>query len=586
MTRRAIRLLPVAVILGAAPSTASAALWRDVTATALGTKTAGWTNKVELADLDDDGDIDLLFANGGNYNEPGEPDQCGVWFNEGPGAGGVPRFEDRSAEVLGDIVGAARVIKAADLDGDGALDLVIGHTYHTQSRMLFGNGDGTFRDASDQLPQIRASVGDIEVGDVDDDGDLDLVLSDWGLDAGDGALLDPFTAAGGRTLLWINDGAGRFTDATESAMPAVKVKWSWELDLVDVDDDFDLDVLVACKTCAGSFLLRNEGGRFTHVKAGGLPQFTNNYDFEPMFITLPGDSTSRLAVVTINDGEQADAADPNSFREHIFVVGAAGKFTDQSATLFPKKENIGVDDNMASVLDFDSDGDPDFLIAALGDGDDRLAVNDLAGAGSFVLSTNRGIETGLVGTPGTLGIATADLNGDGKLDVVQSQGELADPEAVFLGDEIAADRAPPIVRAVDSLAKGAGGTQRVRARVHDNKSPLRPHDFRTVELRWITTAGKPSPVAMAWSGEFLFVAEIEAPPKGATAYTVCAVDAAGNEACSEPVELEAGKFDDLEGEGQGASDSGCGCRSAGDDWRASWLGLGVMVLALRRRARA
>ena len=48
-------------------------LWHDVTASVLPT-TAEWTNRVALADIDGDGRVDLLFANGGNYSEPGAPE--------------------------------------------------------------------------------------------------------------------------------------------------------------------------------------------------------------------------------------------------------------------------------------------------------------------------------------------------------------------------------------------------------------------------------------------------------------------------------------------------------------------------------
>jgi hypothetical protein len=48
-------------------------LWEDATGTTIGV-TKGWTNKVELADINGDGCVDVLFANGGKYDHPGEPE--------------------------------------------------------------------------------------------------------------------------------------------------------------------------------------------------------------------------------------------------------------------------------------------------------------------------------------------------------------------------------------------------------------------------------------------------------------------------------------------------------------------------------
>ncbi len=71
------------------------------------------------------------------------------------------------------------------------------------------------------------------------------------------------------------------------------------LELVDVDNDADLDVLVSCKRCPGSYLFRNDGNGVFTDDPRGLPQYTNNYELEPM--DLDGDGF--LDLVTINDGE-------------------------------------------------------------------------------------------------------------------------------------------------------------------------------------------------------------------------------------------------------------------------------------------
>ena len=229
----------------------------DVTAETIG-KTGFWTNKVEIADLDGDGRPDLIFANGGDYSTPGAPEPNQVFLQTGEGF----RFADRTSDVLGPTPDLARVVKARDFNGDGRTDIVVGTTYQTQSRLYLGEGRGRFREVTDtHLPRQPLSVGDLEPGDVDGDGDLDLVLADWG--PGDNMSND-----GGRTRLWLNDGAARFTDATAARMPDIRVRFSWDLELADVDNDADLDLLISCKRCGGSYLFRNDGaGRSKTIRA-------------------------------------------------------------------------------------------------------------------------------------------------------------------------------------------------------------------------------------------------------------------------------------------------------------------------------
>ena len=256
-------------------------------------------------------------------------------------------------------------------------------------------------------------------------------------------------------------------------MPDVLVQFSWELEFVDVDNDYDLDILVSCKVCGGGFLsFENDGtGTFADVTRGRLPQFSNNYDFEAMDVN--GDDY--LDVVTINDG----LAD----REQIFINDRQGGFDNETSRLWPESENVGFDDNVARFLDVDSDGDADVLIGSLTD-PDRLHLND----GSGKLRLVNPVEPVLGNTVGTLDIALADLDKDCRLDVVQAQGESAWPLRRSLSArDRPADTAARVITQVEKV--GASSTDRpiqVRARVHDNKSPTMPHDWRSVVLRWRT----------------------------------------------------------------------------------------------------
>ena len=98
------------------------ALWLDVTDQLL-PRTSEWTNRVELADLNGDGRVDLLFANGGKYSEPGKPELNRVFANRGPDA----PFEEITKQVLGSQADLARVIKVRDVSGDGVPDILVTH---------------------------------------------------------------------------------------------------------------------------------------------------------------------------------------------------------------------------------------------------------------------------------------------------------------------------------------------------------------------------------------------------------------------------------------------------------------------------
>jgi hypothetical protein len=103
-------------------------------------------------------------------------------------------FEGATRKVLPKAM-LARVIKVRDVNADGSPDILVGTTFQTQSHLYLGEGSGNFTDVTKtHLPQIKASVGDLEFGDVDGDGDLDVVQADWGKEG-------PLLGKGGQTML-------------------------------------------------------------------------------------------------------------------------------------------------------------------------------------------------------------------------------------------------------------------------------------------------------------------------------------------------------------------------------------------------
>lgn len=510
---RARRSLPLIALIGfavpsgavgqsATPDEAAQVLWRHATEETTGT-TLGWTNKVEIADVDGDGRLDILHANGGDYDTPGDPARQAILRNRGDG-----RFEDITDAVLPGVEVLARVIKARDVTGDGITDLLLGTTYQTQSQLYRGLGEGAFEDGTGLLPELPLSVGDLEVGDVDGDLDIDIVLADWGPGS-------PMGNAGGPVHLWRNTGEGWADDA--AAMPGVPVGFSWDLELVDVDGDWDLDIVTSCKMCPTSQLYLNDGtGTFTDATNGGLPGFANNYEFEAM--DLDGDGDPEL--VTINDGQRVEAG----FPEHV-LRNEGGTFIDASADWWPASENPGFDDNVVVFLDADSDGDADFLVGSL-DGPDRLIRND--GTGRLTMEVGVFDDTP---TPGTLGLAVGDLDGDGRLDVVEGSGEVIDDDHVFLAtDALPPDTAAPTIGGM-TIHEPEPGTLHVIARIDDRKSPVQPDDLRATARLGSGSDADERPLRHIGGDLWATAFEWDGPAPRLSEVTICATDRAGNATC-------------------------------------------------------
>lgn len=555
----------VLAITVATPGIARAQYWSDATADCIGV-TAEWSNKVEVADVDGDNKVDLLIANGGNYSGPGPNQAVRVWKNLGgwgtPGA----HCQEISAQAVLGFSGLSRVVKAIDVDKDGDLDIITGGAYDTQLKLFLRSPTG-WTDGSAQLPQQLTSIGDLEGGDVDHDGDIDLVLAEWGGTT-------PANNAGGRTRLYLNNGSGTFTDATAMNMPTQLVKWSWDLELADVDNDFDLDVLVSCKLCTTSYLFTNNGsGKFLPA-SGALPPFTNNYEFEPMDLDDDGD----LDLVTINDGPDRT--------EHIFMNDGQGRFSDETATrLFGPANPADADDNVALWLDVDNDGDADLLIGSLGP--DRLLLNN---NGVFYIAPSGTPND----TPATLGLATADLDDDGRLDLLQGQGEVASPDKVQLATAmVAVDTRPPAI-AIEKVFGRATGV--IRARVHDHHSSHHSTDYQRVWVEYdgpapafLESAPPPDTMTdMTWYGEYLWASPVLA---SFSHYRVCATDRRGNSACSPTYNIDdnpnpggEAPFSDDAGVGNPHNDNG-GCCDAGSSPATAVIPLALVALGLRRRRR-
>jgi hypothetical protein len=140
-------------------------------------------------DLDGDGITDLVVGCVGDQ-------QIGVMLGNGDGT-----FTVLPSQVAG---GSPWQVALGDLDGDGDLDATLADAYQSfGGAVLLGNGDGTF--GAPTLVDTGGHAPATDLGDLDGDGDLDWLLSGFG---------------GGLWKLYVNDGAGNFTFDQEFAATA------------------------------------------------------------------------------------------------------------------------------------------------------------------------------------------------------------------------------------------------------------------------------------------------------------------------------------------------------------------------------
>jgi hypothetical protein len=269
---------------------------------------------------------------------------------------------------LPETMGAGLVFLDADRDGDQDVLFVNGSDFPGRRRVphppaFYRNrGDGTFEDATRAAALATVDVYGLGAvaGDVDNDGDTDL-----------------YVTALGQDRLLLNDGTGRFADAT-AASGIKEGDFSTSAAFLDHDKDGDLDLFVC-----------------------NYVQWTPETDIR---CTLDGTTKSYCT--------------PQPYRgstSRLFRNDGKGRFLDvtQAAGLFdPDGKALGV-----AILDYDRDGWPDVAVAH-DTQPNRLYRNK--GDGTF---EEKGLAAGIAfdengRARGAMGIDAADYDGSGRPSLV------------------------------------------------------------------------------------------------------------------------------------------------------------------------
>ena len=280
-----------------------------------GTIDRGWPGGIGLVDVDGDGDVDIfatqgydttlgklvanpskLYLNDGKgrfsaapvsgINMTARPASGSSWADI-DGDGDLDAFvptQLRRADLyyrnvgggnfIADDLGSATATKGsnfsstwADLDGDGDMDLLVGGPAleAAEPMLVFRNDEGRFVEVKDHaLNNGPNNGGSVIAADVDDDGDLDVLVANSDISRRSGLPAAPVEYP----VLYRNDGDWRFV-ATEGQGFASRADFpALSTAMGDVDNDGDLDLFLGMvgdsKTSLRDRLLLNDGkGRFT-----------------------------------------------------------------------------------------------------------------------------------------------------------------------------------------------------------------------------------------------------------------------------------------------------------------------------------
>ncbi len=331
------------------------------------------TRHAAFLDYDKDGDLDLFLCNQppnpGHYSKFTKDELIKPEYRIKLFANQGDSFEDVTFKAGLDKTGFPNSITVSDINSDGWLDLFVANDFWIEDWIFINQGDGTFKNELYQrVNHISFSSMGVDAGDIDNDGDLDVLVVDMAAEDNyrsktnmSGMNPKAFFKVvddGGHyqymfNVLHLNQGDGYFSDVAQLSGIAT-TDWSWSPLIADFDNDGWKDIHIT------NGLMRDIRNNDASKK---FPDYLESKLFE--YVQNNPNPPADITVWDVVDIKKALEMVPSQKLKNYFYVN------NGDLTFSKRMSEWGADQESFSggsaYGDLDNDGDLDLVINNIND---------------------------------------------------------------------------------------------------------------------------------------------------------------------------------------------------------------------------